>query len=87
MDLKVSENTLVVEPRKRKKYTMKELLDQCDFSLPISEEEQEWLDLRPVGGGAALKRGEVYFVALDPIRRPRAKRSAARVDCVAKLFQ
>ncbi len=50
VELKVSENTLVVKPRKRKKYTMKELLDQCDFSLPISEEEQEWLDLRPVGG-------------------------------------
>ena len=49
VELKVSEDKLVVEPRKRPKYTMKELLDQCDFSLPISEEEQEWLDVRPVG--------------------------------------
>ncbi len=39
----------VVESRNRPKYTLQELLDQCDFSLPISEEEREWMDAPRVG--------------------------------------
>jgi antitoxin ChpS len=34
---------------RRRKYTLQELLDQCDYSLPMSEEEREWLDAPAVG--------------------------------------
>jgi len=34
---------------KRSKYTLKELLDQCDFSLPISDEDRAWEQMKPVG--------------------------------------
>jgi len=40
---------LVIEPRKRPRYTLSELLQQCDFSLPVSDEEREWMDAPPVG--------------------------------------
>ncbi len=40
---------LVIEQRKRPKYTLQELLDQCDFSLPISDEEREWMDAPSIG--------------------------------------
>ena len=36
-------------PPKRKSYTVKELLAQCDFSKPLSKEEREWLDAPRVG--------------------------------------
>jgi antitoxin ChpS len=34
---------------RRHKYTLQELLDQCDFSLPMSPEDREWLDAPAVG--------------------------------------
>jgi antitoxin ChpS len=34
---------------RRRKYTLKELLDQCDFSIPMSDEEREWIDAPRVG--------------------------------------
>lgn len=40
---------LVLEPRRRPKYTLDELLSQCDFSLPAADEDREWLDVPPVG--------------------------------------
>lgn len=30
------------------KYAIAQLLEQCDFTRPISEEEKEWLDMEPV---------------------------------------
>ena len=46
---------LVVEPQKRRRYTLNELLAQCDPKAPRArgrskKHEQEWLDSRPVGG-------------------------------------
>ncbi len=41
---------LVVEPRPRARYSLDELLLQCDASAPLSAEEQEWLSARPMGG-------------------------------------
>ena len=32
-----------------KRYTLAELVAQCDPSLPLSKEEQEWLDAPAVG--------------------------------------
>jgi antitoxin ChpS len=34
---------------RRSKYTLEELLAQCDFEQPYSEEERAWLDAPPVG--------------------------------------
>ncbi len=39
---------LVVQARKLR-YTVEELLAQCDPNAPITEEEREWLDAPAVG--------------------------------------
>jgi antitoxin ChpS len=41
---------LVVERQQRPRYTLDELLAQCDPDAPRSKEEQEWFDSKPVGG-------------------------------------
>lgn len=41
---------LVVEPKPRPRYTLDELLAQCDSSAELSTEDREWLDTKPVGG-------------------------------------
>ena len=46
--LKVEGGALVVIPTQRR-YTLAELLAQCDFSKPTSAEEREWIDAPPVG--------------------------------------
>jgi antitoxin ChpS len=45
----IENGRLVVEPRRRR-YTLDELLAQCDPKAPRASEEQEWLSSRPVGG-------------------------------------
>ncbi len=45
----VDHGRLVVEPQLRKRYTLNELLAQCDASAPISNEDRAWLDSGPVG--------------------------------------
>ncbi len=40
---------LVVEPPKRPRYTLDELLAQCDRKARRTKEEREWLDNKPVG--------------------------------------
>lgn len=49
LDLVVEDGKLIAVPRKRPKYTLEELMAQCDLDAPWSEEEREWLDLEPVG--------------------------------------
>jgi antitoxin ChpS len=46
----VENGRLVVEPRLRRRYTLNELLAQCDPKAPRAMEEEEWLDSKPVGG-------------------------------------
>jgi antitoxin ChpS len=51
----VENGRLIVETQHRRRYTLDELLAQCDTSAPRrrdkrDEEEQEWLDSKPVGG-------------------------------------
>jgi antitoxin ChpS len=46
----VESGRLVVEPHPRRRYTLEELLAQCDPKAPRAGEEQEWLDSRPAGG-------------------------------------
>jgi antitoxin ChpS len=49
--LSVEDGRLVVEPQKRPRYTLDELLAQCNPKArrPRSKEEKEWLNVRPVG--------------------------------------
>ena len=46
----VESGRLVFEPQPRRRYTLAELLAQCDPKAPRGKQEQEWLDSRPVGG-------------------------------------
>ncbi len=47
--LAVDDGRLVVEPTRRPRYTLDELLAKCDASAEVSEEDQAWLDDKPVG--------------------------------------
>lgn len=48
--LSVQDGQLVVEPRQWSRYSLDELLAQCDSGIPPGDEEREWLDDKPVGG-------------------------------------
>jgi antitoxin ChpS len=41
---------LIVEPEPQKRYTLAELLAQCDQSAPVSEEDRQWTASSPRGG-------------------------------------
>lgn len=47
--LSISEGRLIVEPRRRPRYTLAELMQQCDLSAGRSDEDQAWLEAPPVG--------------------------------------
>jgi len=47
--LTVDHGRLVVEPTLRPRYSLDELLAQCDASAEISAEDRVWLDSKPVG--------------------------------------
>lgn len=49
VEMAIDHGKLVVVPRTRRKYTLEELLAQCDESAEISNEDKEWLNLKPVG--------------------------------------
>ena len=51
----VERGRIVIEPQKRRRYTLKELLAKCDPKAPrprgrARKAEQEWLDSKPAGG-------------------------------------
>jgi antitoxin ChpS len=46
----VAQGRLVIEPRPRPRYSLDELLAQCDASAQPTTEDHEWLDAKPVGG-------------------------------------
>ena len=47
--LAVDHGRLVVEPTLRPRYSLDELLAQCDASAEVSAEDRVWLDSKPVG--------------------------------------
>jgi antitoxin ChpS len=47
--LVVDSGRLIVEPQPRRRYTLDELLAQCDPMAEPTEEDREWLDAQPVG--------------------------------------
>jgi len=46
----VESGRLVVHPRTRPRYTLDELLAQCNPTARRSKRESEWLDSKPAGG-------------------------------------
>lgn len=46
----VDDGRLVVDPKQRKRYSLDELLAQCDASAEPSQEDSDWLDAKPMGG-------------------------------------
>ncbi len=48
--LAVDHGCLVVNPNPRPRYTLDELLAQCDANAELSTEDREWLDAPAVGG-------------------------------------
>jgi antitoxin ChpS len=46
----VKSGRLVVEPQARPRYTLDELLAECDPKAPRSREERDWLAGKPTGG-------------------------------------
>jgi len=46
----VESGRLIVEPQRRRRYTLEELLAQCNPKVRRTKEELEWLDSKPVGG-------------------------------------
>jgi antitoxin ChpS len=46
----VERGRLVVEPRTRRRYSLEELLAQCNLKARRSKQERQWLDSEPVGG-------------------------------------
>lgn len=40
---------LVVEPQSRPRYSLDDLLAQCDASAELTTEDRSWLDAKPVG--------------------------------------
>jgi antitoxin ChpS len=49
LEVSVQDGKIVAVPRQRPKYTLEELLAQCDLDAPWSEEEREWMDTPAVG--------------------------------------
>jgi antitoxin ChpS len=47
--LEVIDGQLVVQPQKRTRYTLAELLAQCDETVELNEEDKQWLAAKPVG--------------------------------------
>ena len=47
--LAVDHGRLVVEPILRPRYSLDDLLAQCDASVEVSAEDRVWLDSKPVG--------------------------------------
>ncbi|HML56395.1 MAG TPA: antitoxin [Solidesulfovibrio magneticus] len=47
--LAVTDGRLVIEPIRPPRYTLDELLAQCDASAAVSDEDRQWLDGRPTG--------------------------------------
>lgn len=46
----VDHGRLVIEPKPRPRYSLDELLAQCDASVELTTEDLEWLAMKPVGG-------------------------------------
>jgi antitoxin ChpS len=46
----ISGGRLIVEPQKRPRYTLDELLAQCNRKAPRAKQDRAWLHDKPAGG-------------------------------------
>jgi antitoxin ChpS len=49
VSLDVDDGRLVIEPQSRPRYSLDDLLAQCDASAELTAEDRAWLDAKPVG--------------------------------------
>jgi antitoxin ChpS len=49
VNIDVQDGRLIIDPKKKPRYTLAELMAQCDLSQPLSAEDREWLDAPAVG--------------------------------------
>ena len=49
VDIGVENGRLVIEPKARPRYSLDELLAQCDENEAPSTEDRVWVDAKPVG--------------------------------------
>lgn len=49
VEVTAEDGRLVAVARTRPKYTLEELIAQCDLDAPHSEEDRQWLNDRPIG--------------------------------------
>jgi antitoxin ChpS len=49
VNLNMEEGRLVVRPQTKIRYTLDELLAQCDPVAPVTDEDREWIDMPAVG--------------------------------------
>lgn len=49
VNIAVEAGRLVIEPTPRLRYTLDELLAQCDATAELSDEDREWFDSKPIG--------------------------------------
>lgn len=45
----VEAGRLIIEPERKKRYSLEELLAQCDPSAPLSDDDSTWTASAPVG--------------------------------------
>jgi antitoxin ChpS len=49
VSIAVQSGRLIVEPQQRPRYTLDELLAQCNPKAPRSKQEREWVNEKPAG--------------------------------------
>ncbi len=49
VDIDVENGRIIVEPKARPRYSLDELLAQCDEKETLSPEDRVWIDVKPVG--------------------------------------
>jgi antitoxin ChpS len=47
--VEVDGGRLVIQPARRPRYTLNELIAQCDDTAPPAPEDEAWLDSKPLG--------------------------------------
>ena len=47
--LAIESGRLMIEPQPKPKYSLEHLLAQCDGNYELTEEDREWLDMKPFG--------------------------------------
>ena len=49
VEIAVEKGRLIIQPKEFPRYSLDQLLAQCDENAPLSEEDRVWLDAKPVG--------------------------------------